>query len=111
MFNSIKLGNECHKEKYGNSEGWVPLNMKAWAEEHASQNPSKEQISTIVIEMFKASFEFWDEWTGSRYARIENPYKGMTDFQFGRKFDGRKRPQIVPGTICRKEPNGFWKAL
>ena len=111
MFNSIKLGNEYRKEKYGNSEGWVPLNVEAWAEEHASQNPSREIFSDTIVELFKASFEFWDEWTGSRYARVENPHQKLSDFQFKQKFGAHKRPKIVPGTICRKEPNGIWKAL
>lgn len=120
MLNAIKAGDKYRTEKYGNALGWIPLNMELWEKEHASQNPKGKKMTPQEKNEFKASFEFWDEWTGSRYERVRNKFEKLTDAQWTLIQTGTndinepilKKPNIVAGTICRCNPvTGEWKAI
>ena len=55
------------------------------------------------IEVFKAKFNYWDEWTGGRFARRENPYIEMPQSEWSRNFSGNK-PEIELNSVCRSNP-------
>lgn len=62
------------------------------------------------IDRFKMKFQYWDEWTGSRYVRRENPYLAISDLTKNRVLT--HFPEINIGTICR--PNhvtGYWETV
>lgn len=48
-----------------------------------------------IVDKYKEQFGYWDEWTGGRYARVENPRPTeATDYSL----------------ICRSNPvTGFWE--
>ena len=65
---------------------------------------------------FKLEFHFWDEWTGGRFERQENPIIQMTNREFLKScWRGPgviEKPTVVAGSICRSTPaTGEWKAI
>lgn len=74
------------------------------------------QSDSNGVDRFKETFEYWDEWSGGRFVRRENPIASMTVREFlasdySRETDTRL-PIIVPGTICRSNPvTGYHEAL
>jgi hypothetical protein len=106
---TIQLGNEYRKNKYGPEEtfaesyararrhvAWERENLKPktkfyWPWTEASAQWCKDQDS------FKSHFAFWDEWTGGRYERVENPDQSKVKDRF---------------SVCRSNPvTGEWEAL
>ena len=68
------------------------------------------------IDRFKETFEYWDEWSGGRFVRRENPVAAMNLREYIQssysRDDDTKLPTIVPGTICRSNPvTGYYEAL
>lgn len=82
---AVKLGSAYRLKKYGSEETisesyasarkhvvWEQENIHTktkfyWPWTNESAEYCKQQDD------FKSHFAFWDEWTGSRYERIENP--------------------------------------
>lgn len=108
MFSAIRKGDEYRLKKYGNTNGWVPLNYEKW-KQLKEDRTAKTCIKTPQQkDVYKASFEFWDEWTGGRYKRIRNPFIKMRNVEFKDKY-GINKPEVVLGSICRSNPvTGEW---
>jgi len=57
----------------------------------------KTYEDALAIDEFKSNFEYWDEWTGSRFVRVENP---------------KPSKNAKPGSICRSNPvTGGWEPI
>ena len=104
LFAPIKAGNEYRKEKYGlpidfgqSREIWN--RYKQSLPKTLSMFASSKEIEDI--EHFKNKFHYWDEWSGSRFIRRENPNLGTA-----------KGNKIELGTVCRSNPvTGYWEAF
>jgi hypothetical protein len=65
---------------------------------------------------FRLTFHYWDEWTGGRFQRCENPIVGMTDREFVKscwsQVGDTKKPLVEIGSICRVTViTGEWTAI
>lgn len=72
-----------------------------------SPNPRRDE--KIHQQMaFKLGFQYWEEWTGSRYERVENPILSMNHAEFLRsewcKYTCGVEPKINYGSVCRWDP-------
>lgn len=138
LYEPIRKGNEYRLEKYGPpltfAEDWANT-QKKWEAKKALRPDSLPLFTsrkTAVehadsTELFKASFYFWDEWTGSRFERVKSPYAEMSQTEWyrtdlvgrsmSRDNDGSgtallKKPKVGAGTVCRSDPvTGRWSAL
>ncbi len=90
---------ETFAESYARARrhvAWERENIKPktkfyWPWTEASAQRCRDQDS------FKSHFAFWDEWTGGRYERVENPDQSKVQDQF---------------SVCRKNAvTGEWEAL
>lgn len=105
LYTAIARGNAYRKEKYGPRE---TLEQNTARSREIYRKYREEQIPICRsafetrkqlqdVDNFKSQFQFWDEWSGSRFVRRENPEQ--TD-------------KTQPGTVCRSNPvTGFWEAL
>jgi len=79
---AVRAGNQYRAEKYGEPETMYKSYMKArahikWQKENIQPNAlpffiSKQQC--MEIDRLKLQYQYWDCWTGGRFAREENPY-------------------------------------
>lgn len=105
----VQRGNEYRLDTYGPDEtfaesyararqhvAWERENLHPktkfyWPWTEASKQACKDRDS------FKATFAFWDEWTGGRYERVENPDQSKVRDRF---------------SVCRSNAvTGEWEAL
>jgi hypothetical protein len=99
----------------------VALAKKVAQAKHAAEQPIClpmfcSQSELISIDRFKETFEFWDEWSGSRFIRRTNPIIAMstTEFLASSYFTGKdtNKPNINTGTVCRSNPvTGYYDTL
>ena len=69
--------------------------------------PSGKQLQ--VIDLYKAGFSYWDEWSGGRYVRRENPFKLFDTLQWRRMFGEVHRPIIELNSVVRScSHTGIW---
>jgi len=108
LYAPVKAGNQYREEKYGKPMGFVESykhSREIW-ERHKNSQPatlsmfaSSRQIENI--ENFKNRFQYWEEWSGSRFILRENP-----------NFDTPEGRKIQIGTVCRSNPvTGFWECV
>ena len=93
--------------------------VKAQAEE---RNAYKKEIlrDPDEIELFKARFDYWDEWTGGGFVRVRSPYATMSKIEWirtdvvGRSLakhgHGISKPTVVAGSVCESDPVHGWRA-
>jgi len=120
---AIQDGNQYRLGKYG-----IPKTLgQDWLAMRATQRKIKNQVPKCLpmfasnkelqdIDIFKSQFAYWDEWTGARYHRRENPWQYMSQFDWQRMLhlprNGAQKPIVVTGAICRSDPStGYWHAL
>jgi len=90
------------------------------AEQPVCRSMFASQSDMITQDRFKQTFEFWEEWTGSRFVRTTNPIVAMSTGEFLKSSystnGDTNKPHINAGTICRSNPvtgfyEGFYEAL
>jgi hypothetical protein len=60
-------------------------------------------------DLYKAQFDYWDEWSGSRYIRRPNPFKEFTKNQWCKHFGNIARPAIESNSVVRScSYTGLW---
>lgn len=116
---AVRKGNEYRLQKYGPKETF----KESWekAQEHRkrykennipkclSMFATKEELQ--AQDSFKMKFEYWDEWTGGRFARRKNPYIDMTKEELMRN-GVKKVPDYEKGSVCRSNPvTGYWESV
>lgn len=81
-------------EDWKKTREWV-AQQKEKKPEHAPMFPSAEYSKKV--DKFKQQFGYWDEWTGSRFERRQNPCPdASTDLK----------------AVCRSNPaTGFWEPI
>ena len=105
LYAPIARGNEYREAQYGPRETLeqnTARSREMYRKYRETQVPryrswfeNSKQMQDV--DTFKEQFQFWDEWSGSRFVRRENP---------------RQTRQIQTGTVCRSNPvTGFWEAL
>ena len=102
---AIRKGTEYRLAKYGSTETIAQSYEKA---KQYNQRPKQKTLPFFAsaeelkqIDIFKAKYHYWDEWTGSRYARRENP-----DFY---KLRGKAIPL---NSVCRMNAaTGYYEPL
>lgn len=122
FFDSIKAGNQYRAEKYGAPETLAESYQKAqeynreYNREYRKQN-SFTKMSISEKDEFKSKFEFWDEWSGSRWVRRRNPVEDMLDKMNAMERTGHMvshgiKERATKGAICRSNPvTGNWEAI
>jgi len=117
---SVRKGDAYRLEKYGPPETFsenLKRSRKIYSDYRENNIPKCRSMfetssQTKEIENFKMKFHYWDEWTGGRFARRENPYMKMSDTEWHRSMGLVRRPNIEMKTICRSNPvTGYWEAL
>lgn len=97
MYAPIRKGNEYRHEKYGAplslSEDWVKTQEKRKAMK--ALRPDPITMTCEEKEAFKAGFGKWDEWTGARFSRRDNP---------------NPTEETDLGAICEGHPVYGWRA-
>jgi hypothetical protein len=83
LFNLIAEGDAYRLKKYGPTETMESSYIKAqkyknWYAANLVPKcvPMLSSKDLNAIKIFKSRFHYWDEWTGSRYERVENPEYG-----------------------------------
>jgi hypothetical protein len=106
---AVRKGNEYRRAKYGPPETMAESYARArrqvaWEREHIKPKtkfywPWDARCAEIDkhTEVFKSQFAFWDEWTGGRYQRVQNPdLSNVKDLY----------------SVCRSNPiTGEWEKL
>lgn len=116
---AVRKGNKYRLEKYGPTdtikESWEKAqSYNKWYKENLvpkslSMFASKEELE--AQDGFKIKFEYWDEWTGSRFVRRKNPYIGMSKEELIRNGISNL-PKIENGSVCRSNPvTGYWETI
>jgi hypothetical protein len=96
-------------------ESWQKArDMVQWQKENLQAK--RCTMTTRQKDIFKLQFEYWDEWSSSRFVRRRNPTAGMSKRDFMRSRWSKPGdvivPAYVPGSICRINPvTGSWDAL
>jgi len=98
------------KPKYSGS---LADTKKLVAKQKAEQTPIMCTLSAEQKELYKASFAYWDEWTGARFARRESPYLHMDENEWAKSVLAKfKQPKITAKSICRSNPvTGGWQPI
>lgn len=109
MIEQYKKGVEYRKAKYGTPETFYESYLRArkhveWERENIKPKTrfywpwTKESDDYCKeIDSFKSHFAYWDEWTGSRYERVENPDQSRVTDMY---------------SVCRSCPvTGTWYSL
>jgi hypothetical protein len=118
-FDSIKEGNQYRLEKYGKPLSIIEDMKKCQQQQkdyYKNQVPHsrpffEKNCESKKIEQYKAKFDYWDEWTGSRYERRDNPYKKMTKSEL-EKLEIYHIKEIKPYSVCRSNPvTGNWEEI
>jgi hypothetical protein len=119
MISSVKKGNEYRLEKYGKPLTFFEdikkcrQSRKEYYEDQVPKSkPFFEKLENCIkAEQYKAKFNYWDEWTGSRYERRENPYMYMRYIELER-LGIYHINEIKPDSVCRSNPvTGYWEEL
>ena len=128
-FIAVKKGNEYRAAKYppnpissrGQAQAynkWYRENLKPKA---LSMFATREELQEI--DKFKAKFHYWDEWSGGRFIRAENPdyLRSKTNITPGsvwrfilteNPYYLRSKTDITPGSVCRSIPStGYYEAV
>ena len=75
----VKAGNAYREELYENVEEVKPRSLRSYGPEKTLPMwPSTAELHTIELQ--KMQYQYWDEWTGGRYDRVENPYMNREYF-------------------------------
>jgi hypothetical protein len=125
---AVRKGNEYRREKYGDPETLVESFQRAqayreWYNENLRPNTRSFFLSNQDlwdIESLKLQCQYWDCWTGGRFAREENPYINKEYFV----NNHRKHPNLTNtvyadfirhvkmGCVLRSDPvTGYWQPL
>ena len=125
---AVRKGNQYRREKYGEPETVVESYQRAqeyrkWYNENLRPKDSsffmtKQQCREI--DRLKMQYQYWDGWTGGRFAREENPY--INEAYFNKNHS--KHPNLANveyknfikhvkmGCILRSDPvTGDWHPL
>lgn len=106
--NAIRAGNEYRLQKYGPPETFTESLQKAkeyneWKKLNTPKSFPFFATEKDLTELtnFKNKFHYWDEWSGSRFCRVENP-----------NFKSPAGKDIMIGSVCRSNPvTGYWEAI
>ena len=124
MFKWIKEANEAvrrgnaYRQEKGHVNDSISESFQKAKEatiKYVASLPKRKQ-GHIQQDDFRLKFQFWDEWTGARYVRRENPITHMDNYEFikspwSNEFR-RLKPKVEMGSICRSCPvTGDWVAL
>lgn len=102
---AVRRGNEYRLAKYGPGETFAESYARARQHVAWERENLRPKISPIKNseewckhqEFFKSHFAYWDEWTGGRYERVENPDSSKVRDRF---------------SVCRSNPvTGEWEEL
>lgn len=122
MLNAIKKANEAvcagniyRKAKYGNSDTFKESYDKARNVKPNKPDSLPFYRTEEVIEMqsaVKMRYQFWDEWTGSRYERVENPFISKDYFSKHNRVYGAVADMlhkafmdsVMLGAVIRNDP-------
>ena len=111
LWKPIKEGNEYRaslpKRKYNGS---LADTRKMVAAQKADLNPIMCTKSAEELALYKASFGYWDEWTGARFSRRVSPYAYMSAAQWQRsKLGCHPKPKVDLKSVCKSNPiTGGW---
>lgn len=105
LYAPIACGNEYREQQHGPRETLEENTSRSREMYHryretqvprcCSMRETGKQLQDV--DSFKSQFQYWDEWSGSRFVRRENP---------------RPNHKTQSGTVCRSNPvTGFWEAL
>lgn len=65
------------------------------------KNTSTTSQKIQQVDLFKTKYHYWDEWTGARFVRVENP-----------AYNTSEGKDITPKSVCRVDPStGRWHPL
>lgn len=123
MCDAVKKGNAYRLEKYGPPETFsesLIITRKIIAERQANQPKclsmfaSKEELR--AIDTLKMQYQYWDEWTGGRFARRENPF---LDHKYYERYESDNKiaykhfiKNVKFGQVIRSNPvTGYWDPL
>ena len=106
---AIRRGNEYRLAKYGPAETFAESYRRArshvaWERDNIKPKtqfywPWTEESADHCrhIDIFKSKYAYWDEWTGGRYERVENPDQSNVSDRY---------------SVCRSNPvTGEWHEL
>ncbi len=123
---AVRKGNEYRRKTYGEPESFSESFQKAqayrkWYNENLRPKTRSFYLNNQdcwEIESEKLQYQYWDCWTGGRFAREENPY---IDKKYYEK-NHRKHPNLTNtkyeefikhvrmGQILRSNPvTGYWE--
>lgn len=80
----------------------------------------RSQESLQAEDALKMHYQYWDEWTGSRYERVENPYLDKDYFvkhhkmlpTLAKHLHKEFVKTVQMGKVLRSNPvTGFWEPL
>lgn len=122
---AVRKGNEYRREKYGEPETVAESYQRAQAyRKWYDKNLRPKTLPFFVtnqqcreIDSLKMQYQYWDGWTGGRFAREENPY--INEEYFNKNH--RSHPTIANveykdfikhvkmGCVLRSDPvTGYW---
>lgn len=118
MSEASRKGNEYRLEKYGKPQTIVEsyLSTRKIRADN-KQNRQKTKLWPTAndfrsLDLYKAQFDYWDEWSGSVYHRRDNPYTKLNHVQWRKKFLTSVRPKIETGSVVRScSFTGVWKPI
>lgn len=107
MYEPIRKGNQYRLEQYGKpqtiEESCIAA-KKIRVEQKQNRHKGKmwpTDAELLTIDLYKAKFDYWDEWSSCRYVRRPNPFSLFSRSQWRSMFGYITRPDIEPNSVVR----------